>query len=147
MPEPKILTGHTVAAVRLAEGGEVYVRRGEALPEGMADGEEARLDRLGGFAAPPEADLGLQGARRAVIAAPEVARHDPALPGRGDFGAPLLSPQVTLAANPDPEGEPSFAQAVADDLSVPLVTAGELGEEPSAVPVSGTAKKPSTRAR
>lgn len=105
MPESKTVTGHTVAMVKLAkpEGAEVAVHRGEKLPDGLADGELARLESNGTFDEPAKADLAGQGARPAFAAVPEVQQiTTDALPPRG---AELpLPPQVTLAANPEPDG-------------------------------------------
>lgn len=89
MPESRTVTGHTLAMVKLSAGGEVAVRKGEQLPEGLADGELARLEKVGAFGEPKVADLYAQGARPL------------------DAGA--LPPQLTLAANPEPEGGPLLA--------------------------------------
>lgn len=87
------ITGHTVVMARLADGGEVPVRRGEVLPSGLADGEEARLRKAGAFDPEPVADLAGQGAKRAEVS--------PTAPAVG-----LLPASVTLGANPDPEPAP-----------------------------------------
>lgn len=105
MPESRTLTGHTVAMVKLAEpeGGEAIVRRGDTLPENLAAGELARLEKVGAFAEPPKADLRAQGARPAFAEVPEVVHVDQTLAPRSDVGL-SLPPQVTLAANPEPDG-------------------------------------------
>lgn len=105
MPEPRTLTGHTVAMVKLAEpaGAEAIVRRGETLPDNLATGELERLQKAGAFDEPPTADLAGQGAVPAFARVPEVRTAATALPPRGDTVLPL-PPQVTLAANPEPDG-------------------------------------------
>jgi len=49
----RTVTGHDVVLVRTADGGIEPVSRGEGLPATVADGEEARLDRLGVFGPHP----------------------------------------------------------------------------------------------
>lgn len=107
MPESKTVTGHAVVMVKLAEpkGAEAIVRRGESLPEGLADGELARLEKNGTFDEPATGDLAKQGARPAFAAVPQVRQvTTDALPARGDLAGLSLPPQVTLAANPEPDG-------------------------------------------
>lgn len=107
MSESRIVTGHTVVMVKLAEpeGAEAIVRRGESLPDNLAKGEIERLEKVGAFDPPPQADLVGQGAaRRPAFANVPVVQHVAQdLPPRGDTVLPL-PPQVTLAANPEPDG-------------------------------------------
>lgn len=49
----RTVTGVDTALVRLADGGIEPIRRGEGLPTGIKDGEEARLDRIGVFGPHP----------------------------------------------------------------------------------------------
>lgn len=115
MSESKVITGHALAMVKMAEpeGGEVPVRRGEALPDGIKDGEIERLTKLGAFDPPPVANLAAQGARPAFAAVPEVRPVTTDLPPRGDLATLPLPPQVTLAANPEPEDAKSTKAAKA----------------------------------
>lgn len=49
----RTVTGVDTALVRLGDGGIEPIRRGEGLPTGIADGEEARLERIGVFGRHP----------------------------------------------------------------------------------------------
>ncbi len=49
----RTVTGVDTALVRLADGGIEPILRGEGLPTGIKDGEEARLERIGVFGPHP----------------------------------------------------------------------------------------------
>lgn len=117
MSESRIVTGHTVVMVRLAEpeGGEAIVQRGQALPDNLAKGEIERLEKVGAFAEPPRASLAGQGARPAFAPVPEIEHTTTdALAPRGDLGLPL-PPQVTLNANAEADG--GVAKVTADEAT------------------------------
>lgn len=80
MTDTRTVTGHTIVMVRIGDG-EVAVRRGEELPEGVTAAEVARLEKAGTFADPPVASLVAQGARPAK--------------------APVAEAQAALAAVPE----------------------------------------------
>ncbi len=48
-PQPPMVTGVAMAFVTLSSGGQVVVKRGECLPEGLAPSEVERLRGAGAF--------------------------------------------------------------------------------------------------
>lgn len=97
--ETRTVTGHTAVMVKVADG-EVLVRRGQPLPSEVTAAEVRRLEKVGAFDPAPVASRAGQGARPAAAA------------------AATLSPEVTLAANPNPDG---IAPSEPGPLDVPLV--------------------------
>lgn len=100
--EPKVITGHTLVAVKLTgDGGEVYLRKGEAFPDNAAPGELERLTKLGAFGPPPVASLLGQGASLAKQVAPGPDTAVTTLAAPAGPGAPLLDAGLVADASLD----------------------------------------------
>lgn len=141
MSETRTITGHTVVMVKTTDG-EVPLHRGDTLPDNLAVGELARLEKVGAFADPPVADLAAQGARPAVLIAPALGGSisaQEALQAAPDVGGPAV-------ATPSPDGRPLLATADVHDA--PLVDAAPtptpvVPPAPPAAPAAGTPRKSS----
>ena len=97
---PRILTGHTITMVRVADG-EVAVMRGQALPADVVAAEIERLERLGAFAPAPVADLVAQGAARVpgtTAAAPSAQAGGAVAEMRAELEAKVAQAAAAFAA-------------------------------------------------
>lgn len=94
----RTLTRFDSTMVRLADGSVVRVRRGRPLPDGLADGEQARLESAGAFDDPPVEQTVTVVADLAGDATEVAAAASAAAPAPGT-GAPTV--RTTVADEPD----------------------------------------------
>jgi hypothetical protein len=107
-----ILTGLSQANVVLADGGVVFVRRDEALPPNLKDGEEERLRKLGAFDPFPERVLPPGTVERTAPGAmPEILSENPAEVAAMLSGTETPTPEQTERAEAEADSaEPSKAK-------------------------------------
>lgn len=111
---PRILTGHTICMVKVADG-EVAVRRGEPLPVGVTGAEVARLTAAGAFGPAPVADLAAQGAAQ--------------VPGTGAAAAAEAAARAAAAMTLATSAEVSVAGAEEAEHKVELLAAVQRDAE------------------
>lgn len=138
MTESRTITGHTVVMVRTKDG-DVPLHRGDTLPDNLADGELARLEKVGAFAQPPVADLAAQGAQPVVLISPALGYPigaQEALQAAPDAIGPT-------GAAPNPGGPLLHTSDVAggDDAATPDHLVPAATPAPPAAPAAGTVRK------